>query len=362
MGNRDVVLIGGSAGAVAPLRTILAALPTDFPASVIVLLHMPTNGTGIFATIASLSCRLPTCRAEDGTVLRRGQVYVAQPNHHLLVVEGQLKLGSGPRENSTRPAIDPLLRSAAIAYGPRAIGVILSGMLNDGASGLAALKQSGGVALVQAPKDAEAPDLPLAALEATPVDLSAAAADLAAAIVQHVHEEPGPAITVPPEVYLEVEIAAGGKLNSDKLAEIAAPVPITCPDCGGVLSEMKGGWPLRFRCQVGHAYTGRVLLEQQESQIDEAMRVALRIIQERAELVGRMGRDAERAGRNAIAQTYQDRAAEYRAQADTLREGVLRSMQQRSAQDDEGAMVEAWEAAPGEAEIGGPSRSSRKSP
>jgi two-component system chemotaxis response regulator CheB len=361
MGNRDVVLIGGSAGAVAPLRTILAALPEDLPASIIVLLHMPANGTGIFATVASLSRRLPACRAEDGMVLRRGQVYVAQPNRHLLVADGQLKLGSGPRENSTRPAIDPLFRSAAIAYGPRAIGVILSGMLNDGASGLAALKQSGGIALVQAPKDAEAPDLPLAALEATPVDVSAAAADLAAAIVQHVHEEPGPAIEVPPEIHLEVEIAAGGRLTSDKLAEIAAPVPITCPDCGGVLSEVKGGWPLRFRCQVGHAYTGRALLGRQEAQVDEAMRVALRIIEERAELVGRMGRDAERAGRSAIAQMYQDRAEEYHAHAETLREGVLRSIELHSAQDDEGAMVEAWEAAP-EAKVGDPSRSGPESP
>lgn len=357
-----MLLIGGSAGAVAPLRTILAALPADLPASVIVLLHMSANGTGIFATVASLSCRLPACHAEDGMVLRPGQVYVAQPNRHLLVAEGQLRLGSGPRENSARPAIDPLFRSAAIAYGPRAIGVILSGMLNDGASGLAALKQSGGIALVQAPKDAEAPDLPLAALEATPVDLSAAAVDLAAAIVQHVHEEPGPAVEVPPEIHLEVEIAAGGRITPDKVAEIAAPVPITCPDCGGVLSEVKGGWPLRFRCQVGHAYTGRALLARQEAQVDEAMRVALRIIEERAELVGRMGRNAERAGRSAMAQMYQDRAEEYRVHADTLREGVILSMQQRSAEDDEGAMVEVWEAGPGEADVGDPSRSRGKSP
>lgn len=275
---------------------------------------------------SSGSIALPLQNAVEGAELRTGHIYLAPPNRHLLIVDGRLKLGIGPRENLARPAIDPLFRSAAISHGPRAIGVILSGLLNDGASGLAAIKRRGGIALVQAPSDSEAPDMPIAALEATPVDLSAPRHDLPAAVLRFVSEAAGLAREVPRDILLDVEIAAGGPIDHDRLRAIADPTTITCPDCGGVLSEIREDRPLRFRCQVGHAFTGKMLLEHQEGLVDEAMRVALRIVEERAALVAKMGREAREAGRRSTAEMHESRAVEYKEQAEILRKAILSSM------------------------------------
>ena len=324
------MVIGGSAGAVEPLKTILANLPADLPATVIVVLHVPAASTGIHTTVAAHAGPLPVETASEGAALVHGRVYIAPPNHHLLVSDSHLMLGDGPRENMVRPSIDPLFRSAAAVFGPRTIGVILSGMLNDGASGLQAVKRCGGIALVQAPHEAHARDMPLAALEATSVDMSTEAAQLAQAIRRHVAEKAPPPGPVPDDITLEIEIAAGQQSGTKATGQIANPVALTCPDCGGTLSEVNGRRPLRYRCQVGHAYTSKILLNQQEAQVDEAMRIALRIIEERAELVARMGRDATELGRSSTADMYARRAAEYRSQAEAIRKAVLQSLRSRS--------------------------------
>src|SRR4051812_27880816 len=160
MSNRDIVVIGGSSGATAPLKTILGALPENFPAAVFIVLHIPARSIGILATVASSSGRLPVHPASDGMQILPGNIYLAVPDHHLIVADDRIRLGRGPRENMARPAIDPLFRSAAIAYGPRVIGVLLSGLLNDGAAGLEAVKRCGGVALVQDPTEAIADEMP----------------------------------------------------------------------------------------------------------------------------------------------------------------------------------------------------------
>ena len=326
MANRDIVVIGGSAGAIKPLHAILELLPSDLQGAIIVVMHVPSGSSGVYSAIAT-GCPLPVVMAGDGMQVELGKVYIAPPDHHLLLLDGRLKFGNGPRENLARPAIDPLFRSAALTAGSRAIGLILSGMLNDGASGLAAIKRCGGIAMVQAPNTASAPDMPSAALEATPVDLSGAERDLASAIVKFVGEEAGPKISAPPELRLEVDIAAGSSTTTDTIQKLGHSVTLTCPDCGGVLSDVDGARPLRFRCQVGHAYTAKTLLAEQQGAVDEAMRVALRIIEERADLIARMGRDAETAGRSGIADDYLQRARDYRAQAEVLRQALIQLME-----------------------------------
>jgi len=326
MSNRNVVAIGGSAGAIEPLNAILAKLPRDLKATIIVVIHIPAEGSGVYSAIAS-RCPFPVVMAQDGMAIECGKVFVAPPDHHLLLFGEVFKLGKGPRENLSRPAIDPLFRSVALSAGPRAIGLVLSGMLNDGASGLASIKRCGGIALVQAPNTAGAAAMPIAALEATPVDQSAGEGELASAIVRYVREEPGPSQAAPAELKLEVEIAAGAASTTGTIVKLGHPVALTCPDCGGVLSEIDGSHPLRFRCQVGHAYTGKVLLTEQQSAVDEAMRVALRIVEERAELVSRMGHDASVSGREGIAVNFFQKSDEYRAHADTLRQALLQLME-----------------------------------
>jgi two-component system, chemotaxis family, protein-glutamate methylesterase/glutaminase len=326
MDNRDIIVIGGSSGATTPLKQILGRLPVDLPAAVFVVLHIPAQGLGILSTVARAAGPLPIVQAESGMIIRNGQVYLAAPDHHLLVLQSHVMLGRGPRENMVRPAIDPLFRSAALQYGPRVIGVVLSGLLSDGAAGLNAIKRCGGMTLVQDPADAIVDEMPLRALEGTTVDLCVPGARIGDVLIDLVREPAGAAFPTPPEIRLEVEIAAGERIGSDRLTALADPAALTCPSCGGVLSRVKMGQPLRFRCQVGHAYTADALAKEQESRVDEALRVALRIIEERAELVQRMADDGRRSGRVSVAQIYDARAAEYREYTDMIRRVMLKSL------------------------------------
>jgi two-component system, chemotaxis family, protein-glutamate methylesterase/glutaminase len=326
MQNRDIIVIGGSAGATAPLKEILGRLDSDLPAAVFLVLHIPSQGFGILSTVASASTKLPVRQAENGLKIENGHIYLGVPDHHLLLVDGHMMLGRGPRENMARPAIDPLFRSAALHYGPRVIGVVLSGLLSDGTAGLNAVKRCGGVAVVQEPSDAIADEMPRRALEATVVDLCVPGARLGDVLFDLAREQAGKPLPIPPEIRLEVEIAAGERIGSESIGQIADPSPLTCPSCGGVLSALKSDHPLRFRCQVGHAYTADALAKEQEGRVDEALRVALRIIEERAELVHRMSEDDRRSGRLALSKIYETRAVEYRGYADMIRRVMLESL------------------------------------
>lgn len=216
------------------------------------------------------------------------------------------------------------------------IGVVLSGLLNDGASGLEAVKRCGGVAVVQDPADAIADEIPRSAMEAATVDLSVPSARIGDVLSDLAREAAGPGVPIPPDIRLEVDIAAGERVDSEVMRKFADPAPLTCPGCGGVLSKIKASKPLRLRCQVGHSYTADILAKEQESAVDEALRVALRVIEERAELVSRMALDGRRSGRRAIAEMYDERAIEYRRYADTLHRAVLQSMEPLGSQVDEG--------------------------
>lgn len=333
MSNRDMIVIGGSSGATAPLKSILQRLPADLPAAVFVVLHIPARSLGLLSTVASAAGPLPAVQAEDGMPIEHGRLYIAAPDHHLLVTQGKIRLGRGPRENMVRPAIDALFNSAALAYGPRVIGVVLSGLLNDGAAGLNTIKRCGGTAIVQDPDDAIADEMPRRALQATVADLSVPSARLGDVLSEFARQAAGPALPISPEIRLEVDIAMGERVDSEVLSKAADPAPFTCPACGGVLSKMRTGNPLRFRCQVGHAFTADILAKQQESRVDEALRVALRIIEERAELVARMADEGRTTGRRAIAEMYDERAREYRAYAEIVRKAALQAMDAQSSDD-----------------------------
>ncbi|UWU23453.1 chemotaxis protein CheB (plasmid) [Rhizobium sp. CB3060] len=340
MANRDIIVIGGSAGSSDPLRTILAALPHNLRAAVIIIVHIPANSTGILRLVTSASSNLPVKNAEDGEAILPGQIYLAPSDYHLLVIKDKLTLGNGPRENLARPSIDSLFRSAALSYGPRTIGVLLSGKMNDGASGLATIKQAGGVALVQAPEDAATPEMPMSALEATPVDLNATSEELARAIIHFSAEPPGPARPLPAGVRIEVEIAAGGRSDTSKIKQLADASPLTCPECGGVLSEVRDSQPLRFRCQIGHAYTAKALIAEQRDSVDVAMRVALRIVEERAALVDRLAKEATKANRLGMAEMHEERASEYRKHVDILRTAILQGMEDKAPNESGSEVVD----------------------
>ena len=326
LSNRDIIVIGGSSGATTPLKDILGRLPLDVPAAVFVVLHIPAHGIGILSTVASAAGPLPVKHAAQGMPIEHGTVYLAAPDHHLLIADGHMMLGRGPRENMARPAIDPLFRSAALHYGPRVIGVILNGLLSDGAAGLNAIKRCGGMAVVQAPTDALADAMPRRALAVSPVDYCLPGAEIGDVLAGLTKVEVGAVGPAPPDIELEVEIAAGERIDSETIGTIGSPAALTCPSCGGVLSRITVDETLRFRCQVGHAFTADVLGNEQEGRVDEAMRVALRIIEERVDLVRRMADDARASGRTSIADMYDSRRAEYRSYADLIRKVVIEAL------------------------------------
>ncbi|MCA1444289.1 chemotaxis protein CheB [Ensifer sp. IC4062] len=323
MGRRDVIAIGGSMGAVGALKQLLPELPSDFAATVFVVIHVGTHGKDLLADIFDKYAKLPVTTAIEGERVERGHVYVAPADHHLLVLDEIIRLGRGPRENWARPAIDPLFRSVGLNYGPRAVAVVLTGMLNDGATGLADLKRCGGLTVVQNPADAAAPDMPLGALKASDVDYRASLADLPSLLRHLMDEEAGPPVPIPEEVKLEVDIALGREVDTAAIAKIADTVALSCPSCGGVLSQIKSWPPLRFRCQIGHAFTSDILDAESEASVDEAMQIALRVIEERVTLSEKMADDARRSGREAAAAANARRANEGRKHAKTLRRAIL---------------------------------------
>lgn len=331
MDCQRIIAIGGSAGAIGAIRTLCGGLSSEMPAAICIVIHVGARGQNLVASALGGSCPIPVETAVDGQRLENGRAYVAAADHHLVVVDGLIRLGHGPRENLARPAIDPLLRSVGVTYGSRAVGVVLTGMLNDGAAGLADLKRCGGVTVVQNPTEAVERDMPLAALAASGIDYRAPLAELGP-LFKYLTSKPAPPSPPPPDdVRLEVDIALGLPAGTDATSRLANPVPLSCPACGGVLSQVRRSPPLRFRCQVGHAYTAEALASEQEGSVDEAMRVALRIVEERAVLTKKMADEAREGGLRLSAASFERTSAESRGHVVTLREALLKSQEERSA-------------------------------
>ena len=334
MVERNIIGIGGSAGGLAAISRILQGLPADTATAVLVTVHMPAHGPRYLAGALARASALPVEEAQDGAEIRPGRVYAAVPDRHLLAEGGRLRLAPGPRENMARPAIDPMLRSLALDYGSRAIGVIVSGLLDDGASGLCSVKACGGLAVVQSPEDAEAPDMPRAALRAAEPDQVLSAAEIGGLLARMTGTAAAPTPPCPAAVRVEVEIALGRRLGADALREHAHPAAFTCPNCHGVLSELENVRPMRFRCQTGHAITAATLDATQENAVEDALRVALRVMQERRALVERLAREARETGRQGAAELYAEREREYARNVATLRVAVEASLD-AAANDDE---------------------------
>ena len=324
LAERDIVVIGASAGGVEAVATIVEALPRDLAAAVFVVVHFPPHATSVLPRILTRRGGMTAVHPEDGDAMEVGCVYVAPPDRHLLVERDHVRLVRGPRENAARPAVDPLFRSAARAYGTRVIGVILTGNLDDGTSGLLAIKSAGGVAVVQDPDDALYAGMPTSAVRHVAVDhvvpLSEIAPLLTRLVGQPVEEKgPGP---VARQQSNEVPISEMDPraLEGDRNG---APSGYACPECHGVLWEVSEGEVLRFRCRVGHAYSIETLLAEQGSGMDAALWAAYRALEERAALTERMsGRMLDR-GQPSLATRYAEQTAETRARAELIRRVLM---------------------------------------
>ena len=286
--HRDVVAVGASAGGVEALRTFVAGLPADYPGSVLVVLHVPRDGPSALPRILSRSGPLPAAVAVDGEELRDGHIYVAPNDHHLLVLNGRIRLTRGPAENGHRPAIDPLFRSVARAFGPRAVGVVLSGSRDDGAAGLTSIAGRGGTTVVQDPDDALYPWMPRAAMShVTPdhiVPVAKMGGLIAGIAAMDLPERPAR----PRDHLLDAEVAISelGPTTAEQLD--AAPAGFGCPSCGGSLFQL-GEYPVpRYRCRIGHAWSPESLLDEQAVALEGALWMALRALEEKSALSRRM--------------------------------------------------------------------------
>lgn len=311
MPGHDIVVIGGSAGALEALKPLFRGLPADFPAAVFVVIHISPNSHSVLPELLTRAGKLPACHPAEGDAITPGHIYVAPPDRHLLVQEGRVLLRRGPQENRTRPAVDPLFRSAAVAYRSRVIGLVLSGLLDDGAAGLAAVKACGGLCLVQAPDDAIWPEMPRNALRRDHVDYCEPVSALPLLLSRLVQEPAGPAPPVPRNLFVEASIAAQETAMAVELEQLGRPSRLSCPQCGGVLNEINEAGSTRFRCQVGHAFTAEGLLAAQNDELERALESAMRMHRERVPLFRRMQRKSE-------AEALEHAAAHWRARADEL--------------------------------------------
>jgi two-component system chemotaxis response regulator CheB len=309
--RRNVIVIGASAGGVEALRSLVARLPADLPASVFVVLHIPPYGGSVLPDILRRAGELPATHPTWFQDIAESLIVVAPPDQHLVISDGHSRLSRGPKENGHRPAIDVLFRSAARWWGPRVIGVVLSGVLDDGTSGLSAIKSRGGVTVVQDPADALYPGMPNSALQHVPVDFTASATEIGDLLVRLCKEEM-PEAEVPASdlmaVETEVALMDGEVMDADD--HPGRPSVFSCPDCNGVLWEIHDGDITRYRCRVGHAWSAESLLGQQSEQLDGALWMALRGLEEKAALARTMGQRAGDRGSPLTASRYDEQAEE----------------------------------------------------
>ena len=327
--HRDVVLIGASAGGIDSLRRVLADLPLDLPATVLIVLHLAPTTASALPSVLGRASRLPVIAARDGMPLLSGQVIVGVPDHHLVVRDGRVHLGRGPRENGHRPAVDPMFRSAARWHREHVIAVVLSGALDDGAAGALSVRRRGGVVVIQDPGDASHAGMPNAALAAVPDAHVEPLARIGALLSRLVMEPMNMTVDDDPDPDDETRLAVEtGVAELDDAAmqfrdRPGLPSGLACPECHGVLFEIEEESFVRYRCRVGHAWSPESLAVEQDEEVEAALWMALRALEERVALDRRMAATAREAGRTNVADAGEERAEEASRSADLVRRLLL---------------------------------------
>ena len=332
MPGRDIVVVGFSAGGIDPLLQLVADLPPDFPASILVVHHFPAQSVSALPSILNRAGPLPATQAADGERVMPGRVYAARPDRHLMLHDGRIRLTLGPREHGHRPAIDPLFRSAARSHGSRAIGVILSGTLDDGTTGLLAIKQAGGLAVVQDPGLAAYPGMGASAIEHVGVDYVLAPAELGALLDRLVREPVGESRGGEQQPVDAPDHALAGTAALRGQHPPGRPSGLVCPECGGALWVADAGAPLHFRCHVGHAYSGESLLAAQSDALEGALWGAVRAMEEKAELSRRLGARARERGLHRAAAQYEGAVRDAEHGSNLIRESLLQGRMRQALQ------------------------------
>jgi two-component system chemotaxis response regulator CheB len=322
---KDIIVVGASAGGIEALRVLAGGLPADLPASLFVVLHTSPESPAMLADILDRSGSLPALSPKDGDRIRPGTIYVAPPDRHLLIEPNLMRVTRGPKENRFRPAVDPLFRSAAQTYGPRVVGVILTGYLDDGTAGLWTVKQLGGTAVVQDPADALVPSMPLNAVTHVKVDYCLPLDEIAPLLVRlttEVAKHKG-AYPVPKEVEIEVNIAKELKALDAGVLQLGEPSNYACPECHGVLLQMKEGTLFRFRCHTGHAYSVESLLADLTEKMDDALWNSIRAFDEGELFMRHMAEHLSHGETDRSAESFLKRADDTKRRANLIRQVAM---------------------------------------
>ncbi|HEY1402682.1 MAG TPA: chemotaxis protein CheB [Pyrinomonadaceae bacterium] len=327
MESRHIIVIGASAGGFEALKKLVAGLPKDFAASVFIVWHMSPDIRGVLPQVLNRAETVFAAHAYDQEPIQPNRIYVAPPDRHLLVERGRVRVTRGPKENRFRPAVDPLFRSAAYAYGNRVIGVVLSGALDDGTAGLWTVKHRGGMSVVQDPADAEVPSMPENALREVEVDYSLPVSGMADLLVRLSQEEVAETGQVFMEddkkTEIEIRIAAEDSAFESGIFNFGALTPYTCPECHGVLSSLKDGDRTRFRCHTGHAFSADSLLASVTENIEDSLYSAVRGVEESIMLLNHIGDHYAELNQPKLAAMYFKKAQEAQARAQLVRRAVL---------------------------------------
>jgi two-component system, chemotaxis family, protein-glutamate methylesterase/glutaminase len=320
--HRDIIVIGASAGGLEALRTLVAALPPNLPAALFVVLHVSKDSPGLLPQILNNTGPLPALHAEDGLPIRSGHIYVAPADHHLLLEAGWMRLTHGPKENRFRPAIDPLFRSAAYVFGPQVIGIVLSGMLDDGTAGLWSIKDRGGIAIVQEPHEALYPSMPQSALRYVAVDHRLHMGEIATVLERLVRKPLAEEEEVPMSEALAIEtkIALEDHALESGVLQLGQPSLFTCPECHGVMIQIEEGAIVRYRCHTGHAYSQETLLAEIDETIEMGLWSAVRTMDEKVFLLRQLATQNGSIQPTPQAQRFIAKADEVEARSQQLRQ------------------------------------------
>jgi two-component system, chemotaxis family, protein-glutamate methylesterase/glutaminase len=332
MAELKVVVVGASEGGVETLIKLIEKLPKDFPAAVLIVQHLSPHRPSMLPYILSRSSKLAVSAATNLETIKPGHIYVAPPDQHLIIEDGNLRLVRGPKENFSRPSVDVLFRSAAVVFGPRVIGVILSGAMGDGASGLQAIKSAGGVAIIQDPNEALNPSMPLAAAQEVQIDTILPVAKIADELVK-LSKKPLTSMKKKKltkknakKKLAEKELKQS-KFKEEQLAkegEYGEPSVYACPDCRGVLWEIKDGELTRFRCRTGHGYLPEVLSERQSDNIESSLWAAMTALEEKSSLSLRLARKFSDIGDVNAEKRFRQKSKDSLAKAEVIRQILIK--------------------------------------
>lgn len=326
MPGHDVIVVGASAGGVEALIALASSLHADLPAAIFLVLHIPAQSPSLLPDILNRAGPLHALHPVDGEAIHHGHIYIAPPDHHLLVEEGTIRVVRGPKENRHRPAIDPLFRSAARTYGTRVVGVVLTGSMDDGTAGLLAIKRRGGIAVAQDPQDALFSSMPQSAIAHVEVDHVVPLSGIGPLLAQLSHEAAAQgSYPISKDMEMETKLAAMDTNEGQDREHVGTPSVFSCPECGGVLWEMHDGNLLRFRCRVGHAYSVDSILAGQNEAVEEALWTALKTLEESASFSRRLASDARKGGKEWLAKRFDEKMQEAEQQAAVIRQVLANS-------------------------------------